>query len=68
MYSSHMNTKPIPPDIEFLPPEDEAEYDRWFREKVNRALQDKRPSIPHEQVMKELRELILSKRKKVKTT
>ena len=61
-----MNTKPIPPDADFLPPEDEAEYDRWFREKVNKALQDKRPSIPHEQVMNEMRALIFSKRNKVK--
>ena len=51
-----------------LPPEDEAEYDRWFREKVSKALLDERPSIPHDEVMKQMRELILSKRKKVKST
>ncbi|WP_083941122.1 type II toxin-antitoxin system RelB family antitoxin [Pseudoduganella violaceinigra] len=59
-----MNTKPIQADPDLAPPEDEAEYDRWFREKVNRALQYKRPLIPHERVMSDLRELILSNRKK----
>jgi len=27
-----------------------AEYDRWFREQVQEALDDPRPSIPHEEV------------------
>ncbi|WP_338014960.1 type II toxin-antitoxin system RelB family antitoxin [Pseudoxanthomonas mexicana] len=27
------------------------EYDAWFRAKVQRALQDPRPSIPHEEAM-----------------
>ena len=29
---------------------DSAEYDRWFRAKVQEALDDPRPSIPHEEV------------------
>ncbi|WP_342120570.1 type II toxin-antitoxin system RelB family antitoxin [Pseudoduganella sp. OTU4001] len=63
-----MNTKPIPPDLDSLSPVDEAEYDRWFREKVSKALMEERPLIPHDEVMKSMRELILSKRKNVKST
>jgi DNA-damage-inducible protein J len=29
---------------------DPQEYDRWFRAKVQEALDDPRPSIPHEEV------------------
>ncbi|MEQ1955238.1 type II toxin-antitoxin system RelB/DinJ family antitoxin [Mesorhizobium sp. CN2-181] len=32
---------------------DPAVYDRWFRAKVDEALADKRPSVPHQQVMDE---------------
>ncbi len=28
-----------------------AEYDRWFREKVQEALEDPRPAIPHKEAM-----------------
>jgi hypothetical protein len=62
-----MNTRPTPPDVEVLPPEDEAAYDRWFREKVAKALADPRPSIPHEQVVAEMRERFKALRKKAKT-
>jgi len=61
-----MNTKPIPPEVDIFPPEDEAEYDRWFRDKVARALADPRPSIPHEQVVAEMRERFKAMRKKAK--
>jgi hypothetical protein len=30
----------------------ESEYDKWFREKVMEAMNDPRPSVPHEEVMK----------------
>ena len=30
-----------------------ADYDKWFRARVQEALDDPRPSIPHEQVMAE---------------
>ena len=33
-------------------------YDIWFRSKVQEALADPRPSIPHAQVMQEARALI----------
>ncbi|MBK5534951.1 antitoxin [Pseudomonas sp. TH08] len=39
--------------------EEEAEsYDRWFRAKVQASIDDPRPSIPHDQVMAEMRALI----------
>ena len=50
----------IPLDTE----EDTDSYDRWFRAKVQAALDDPRPGIPHDQVMAEMRALIASKRKK----
>jgi len=36
----------IPPDV----PTDPVEYDAWFRAKVQEALADPRPGIPHEEV------------------
>lgn len=48
-------------DIDLAPnmgPTDPAEYDRWFRAKVQAALDDPRPAIPHEQVMAEMDEII----------
>lgn len=38
-------------------------YDAWFRAKVREALQDDRPTIPHADVMAEMRELIERKRR-----
>ncbi|WP_448119131.1 type II toxin-antitoxin system RelB family antitoxin [Pseudomonas serbica] len=35
---------------------------RWFRAKVQAALDDPRPNIPHDQVMAEMRALLQSKR------
>lgn len=34
---------------------EEREHDGWFRREVEKALKDKRPGIPHEQVMREVR-------------
>ena len=39
-----------------------AAYDAWFREQVQAAIEDPRPSIPHEQVMADIQALIDSKR------
>ncbi|PRA28732.1 type II toxin-antitoxin system RelB family antitoxin [Pseudomonas poae] len=39
-------------------------YDRWFRAKVQAALDDPSPGIPHDQVMAEMQALIESKCKK----
>ena len=39
-----------------------AAYDEWFRAHVQSAIDDPRPSIPHDQVMAEMRALIERKR------
>ena len=47
---------------DFIQKQREArEHDRWFREKVQAALADPRPGIPHEQVMAEI-DAIIEKR------
>ena len=38
-------------------------YDAWFRVKVQEALDDPRPAIPHQQVMNETQTLIEKKRR-----
>ncbi|VVM36776.1 hypothetical protein PS619_00069 [Pseudomonas fluorescens] len=44
--------------------EEEAEsYDRWFRAKVQAALDDPCPGIPHEEAMVRLDQLLEEKRK-----
>ena len=43
---------------EFETQEQADSYDRWFRQKVQAALDDPRPSIPHEEVMAEIDEII----------
>ncbi|MEA3037957.1 MAG: hypothetical protein QOE79_470 [Sphingomonadales bacterium] len=47
-----------PIDSEFATPEEAAAYDKWFREKVARSLADERPTIPHDEVMAEIRAII----------
>ena len=49
---------------EFETEEQAASYDRWFHAKVQASLDDPRPSIPHDQVIAEMRALIESKRNK----
>lgn len=44
-----------------LGPQDPVEYDAWFKAKVQQAIDDPRPSIPHAQVMDELRARIATK-------
>ncbi|KRP44655.1 hypothetical protein SAMN04490190_2888 [Pseudomonas libanensis] len=39
-------------------------YDRWFRAKVQAAIDDTSPGIPHDEVMAEMQALIESKLKK----
>lgn len=36
--------------------EEEADYTAWLRVKLQASIDDPRPSIPHEQVMAEVRE------------
>ncbi len=39
---------------------EEREHDAWFRREVEKALKDKRPGIPHEEVMRAVRQTIES--------
>jgi hypothetical protein len=39
-------------------------YDRWFRARVQAALDDTSPGVPHDEVMAEMQALIESKLKK----
>ena len=47
---------------EFETEEDAAAYDLWFRAQVEAGLNDDAPTIPHEQVMAEMREMLNTKR------
>jgi len=57
-----MNAVLSPIVSEFETEEQAASYDRWFRAQVQASLDDPRPSIPHDQVMAEMREIIAEKR------
>jgi len=57
-----MITELSPLVSEFETEELAASYDRWFRAKVQASLDDPRPSIPHDQVMAEMRALLEAKR------
>ncbi|WP_433766529.1 type II toxin-antitoxin system RelB family antitoxin [Pseudomonas putida] len=59
-----MSTPLSPLVSEFETEEQAASYDRWFRAKVQASLDDPRPSIPHDQVMAEMRALLEAKRNK----
>jgi hypothetical protein len=58
-----MSTKLSPIVSEFETVEQEASYVEWLKAKVKASLDDLRPSIPHDQVMSEMRDLIESKLK-----
>jgi hypothetical protein len=50
------------PDLPaFTTPEEFADYEHWFRAKVNASLEDPRPSASHDEVIARLRSLIDSK-------
>lgn len=49
---------------EFESKEQESSYVSWLNAKVKASLDDTSPRIPHDQVMKEARILLESKRKK----
>lgn len=53
--------EPSPIAAGFASEEEAADYDAWFRAKVERALADPRPPVPHEEVMAELRAIIAAK-------
>ncbi len=47
---------------EFDTEEEAAAYDLWFRDQVEAALAANEPTIPHDQVMAEVRKIIEDKR------
>lgn len=52
-----------PIESEFASTEEAEAYDVWFRAKVQAALDDPGPFIPHDEVMAEMRALIESKKR-----
>jgi hypothetical protein len=56
------STKLDPLISEFDTEEQAASYDRWFRAKVQEALDDPRPAIPHDEAMKMVQEEIERRR------
>lgn len=50
---------PLDPRVsEFETQEQADSYDRWFRERIQRSLDDPRPPIPHDEVMAEMEAII----------
>jgi hypothetical protein len=56
-YAPGMNEQ-SPIVSEFATPEEAAAYEEWLRAKVAASLADERPSIPHDEVMAEMRAII----------
>ena len=54
-------TKYSPIVSEFESAEQEASYLRWMKAKVAASLADPRPSVPHDQVMAEIDQIIAEK-------
>jgi hypothetical protein len=49
----------LDPIVSEFATEEEAEaYDKWFRAQVEEGLRSKGPWIPHEQVMREARQIV----------
>ena len=58
-----MNAVLSPIVSEFETQEQADSYDRWFRVKVQAAMDDTRPSIPHDQAMARFKALLDEKRR-----
>ncbi|MFS2221403.1 stability determinant [Pantoea sp. B65] len=58
-----MTTKLSPIVSEFETQEQADSYDRWFRAKVEEAINSTKPRIPHDQAMAEIRSRLEAKRK-----
>lgn len=58
-----MNAVLSPIVSEFDTQEQADSYDRWFRAKVQAAIDDTRPSIPHDQAMAMVQAILEEKRK-----
>ena len=55
-------TKMSPIESEFATTEDAEAHDLWFRAKVAKALASHDPSIPHDEVMAEVRAVLEARR------
>ncbi|MBI5121241.1 MAG: antitoxin [Rhodospirillales bacterium] len=56
-------SEPLSPIVsEFESEEQEASYDRWFRAKIQAAIDSKQPRLSHDQVTAEILERLNSKR------
>jgi len=54
-----MSEKKLDPRVSEFDTQEQADsYDRWFRARVEAALKDDRPRIPHDQVMAEMEAII----------
>lgn len=54
-----MTGKKLDPIVSEFETEEQAEsYDRWFRARVQAAIDDTRPDIPHDQVVAETEAII----------
>jgi len=42
--------------------EEDASYDRWFREKVQEALDSKKPALPHDEAMARVDAMLAARR------
>jgi hypothetical protein len=59
-------TKLSPIESEFETAEDAEAYDKWFRAKVQTALDSTKPLIPHKRAMAELDARIAARRARAK--
>ncbi|WP_250485289.1 antitoxin [Caballeronia sp. GaOx3] len=58
-----MNTPLSPIESEFETAEQAESHDRWFRAKVEEALADPRPLVPHDEVIADIRQTIANAQK-----
>ncbi len=59
-----MPSKLDPLISEFDTAEEQAAYERWYRAKVEKAMNSPHPPVPHEQVMAEIDAIINSEERK----
>lgn len=59
-----MSTQLDPLISEFETQEQADSYDTWFRERIQRSLDDPRPSVPHDEAMARVRAVIEAKRRR----
>lgn len=57
-----MNAVLSPIVSEFETQEEAQSYDQWFRAKVQESLDDPRPSLPHDEAMARVQQLLTDKR------